>query len=111
MLPLTESGFSEFGNPIDNAQDFAVMRAYSPYDNVKAQAYPPILVEQTLNDTRVPYWEAVKWVARLRQMKTSPAPVILWMKDGGGHSGGSGRFDGLEDVAKTYAFALRTLAR
>jgi oligopeptidase B len=110
-LPLTESGFSEFGNPIDSARDFSVMRAYSPYDNVKAQAYPPILVEQTLNDTRVPYWEAAKWVARLRQMKTSAAPVILWMKEGGGHSGGSGRFDGLTDVAKIYAFALRTLGK
>ena len=110
-LPLTESGFSEFGNPIDSAQDYTVMRAYSPYDNVKAQAYPPILVEQTLNDTRVPYWEAAKWVARLRQMKTSAAPVILWMKEGGGHSGGSGRFDGLADVAKIYAFALRTLGK
>ena len=78
---------------------------------MKAQAYPPILVEQTLNDTRVPYWEAAKWVARLRQMKTNAAPVILWMKQGGGHSGGSGRFDGLPDVAKIYAFALRTLGK
>ena len=110
-LPLTESGFSEFGNPIDNPEEFAAMRAYAPYDNVKAQAYPPILVEQTLNDTRVPYWEAAKWVARLRQMKTSAAPVILWMKQGGGHSGGSGRFDGLGDIAKIYAFALRTTGK
>jgi oligopeptidase B len=68
-------------------------------------------VEQTLNDTRVPYWEAAKWVARLRQMKTGPEPVILWMKQGGGHSGGSGRFDGLTDVAKIYAFALRTFGK
>lgn len=110
-LPLTESGFSEFGNPIDDAADFAAMRAYSPYDNVKRQAYPPLLVEQTLNDSRVPYWEAAKWVAKLRQMKTDANPVILWMKQAGGHSGGSGRFDGLADIAKVYAFAIRILGK
>ncbi|MDX2201875.1 MAG: S9 family peptidase [Hyphomicrobiaceae bacterium] len=110
-LPLTESGFSEFGNPIDNAQHFAAIRAYSPYDNVRRQAYPPMLVEQSLNDARVPYWEAAKWVARLRAMKTDANPVILWMRDAGGHSGGSGRFDSLEDIAKTYAFALRAVGK
>ena len=110
-LPLTESGFSEFGNPIDSAEDFAAMRAYSPYDNVKAQAYPPILAEQALNDTRVPYWEATKWVAKLRQMKTGDAPVILWMKEAGGHSGGGGRYDGLADIARVYAFALTAVGR
>ncbi len=110
-LPLTESGFSEFGNPIDNRADFEVMRAYSPYDNVKRQAYPPMLVEQTLNDTRVPYWEAAKWVAKLRALKTDRNPVILWMKEGGGHSGGSGRFDSLADIAKVYAFALRAVGK
>ncbi|RTL71547.1 MAG: S9 family peptidase [Hyphomicrobiales bacterium] len=110
-LPLTESGFSEFGNPIDSADDFAVMRAYSPYDNVQRQAYPPMLVEQSLNDSRVPYWEATKWVAKLRAMKTDSNPVILWMKDAGGHSGGSGRFDGLADIAKVYAFALKSVSK
>jgi oligopeptidase B len=110
-LPLTESGFSEFGNPIDSADDFAVMRAYSPYDNVKPQGYPPMLVEQSLNDSRVPYWEAAKWVAKLRSLKTDSNPVILWMKDAGGHSGGSGRFDGLADIAKVYAFALKSVGK
>lgn len=108
-LPLTESGFSEFGNPIDDARAFAHMRAYSPYDNVKRQPYPPMLVEQSMNDTRVPYWEAAKWVAKLREKTTSSNPVILLMKDAGGHTGGSGRFDSLADIAKAYAFAINTL--
>ena len=110
-LPLTESGFSEFGNPIDNKADFDNMLAYSPYENVRAQAYPPMLIEQSLNDSRVPYWEAAKWAARLRYMKTDSNAVILWMKMRGGHSGGSGRFDGQEDVAKVYAYALRAMGR
>jgi oligopeptidase B len=110
-LPLTESGFSEFGNPIDNKADFDNMLAYSPYENVRAQAYPPMLIEQSLNDSRVPYWEAAKWAARLRQTKTDSNAILLWMKLRGGHSGGSGRFDSQADVAKVYAYALRAMGR
>src|SRR5262249_35245660 len=90
-LPLTESSFSEFGNPIDNKADFFNLKAYAPYENVRAQAYPPMLVVQSINDSRVPYWEAAKWVAKLRQMKTDANPVALFLKARGGHSGGSGR--------------------
>ncbi len=110
-LPLTEASFSEFGNPGDSREDFLYIRSYSPYDNVRAQAYPPMLVLQSLNDARVPYWEAAKWVARLRHAKTDSNPVILYLKTQGGHSGGSGRYDNLEDFARAYAFALRTLGR
>jgi oligopeptidase B len=110
-LPLTESSFSEFGNPGDSREDFLYIKSYAPYDNVRAQAYPPILVLQSLNDARVPYWEAAKWVARLRHAKTDSNPVILYLKTHGGHSGGSGRYDNLEDFARAYAFALRTLGR
>ena len=105
-LPLTESSFSEFGNPIDNAADFLNIRSYAPYENVRAQTYPPMLIYQSLNDSRVPYWEATKWVAKLRQLKTDSNPVILFVNMRGGHSGGSGRYDTLEDFARAYAFGL-----
>ena len=105
-LPLTEASFSEFGNPIDSKADFLTIQSYSPYDNVRAQAYPPMLVFQSVNDSRVPYWEATKWVAKLRQLKTDSNPMILYVKMRGGHGGGSGRFDNLEDYARAYAFAL-----
>jgi oligopeptidase B len=108
-LPLTEASFSEFGNPGASRTDFQNIRSYSPYDNVRAQAYPPMLVSQSLNDARVPYWEAAKWVAKLRHLKTDTNPIILCVKRQGGHSGGSGRFDNLQDFARAYAFALLTL--
>jgi oligopeptidase B len=110
-LPLTEASFSEFGNPIDSKDDFDTIRSYSPYDNVRAQAYPAMLVVQSLNDSRVPYWEATKWVAKLRQMKTNGSPVLLVVKMRGGHSGGSGRFDELDDLARAYAFGIRIMGR
>ena len=65
-----------------------------------------MLISQSLNDSRVPYWEAAKWVAKLRHLKTDDNPVILYIKMRGGHGGGSGRFDNLEDYARAYAFAL-----
>ena len=108
-LPLTESSFSEFGNPIDSEADFLTLKSYAPYENVRAQAYPPMLVVQSINDSRVPYWEAAKWVAKLRQIKTDANPIVLFLKTRGGHSGGSGRFENLQDYARAYAFALHHL--
>jgi oligopeptidase B len=105
-LPLTEASFSEFGNPIESRDDFLNIEGYAPYENVRAQAYPPMLISQSLNDARVPYWEAAKWAVKLRHLKTDANPVILYIKMRGGHSGGSGRFDNLEDYARAYAFAL-----
>ena len=105
-VPLTEASFSEFGNPIESRADFLNIQSYAPYENVRAQAYPPMLIFQSLNDGRVPYWEAAKWAARLRHLKTDSNAVILYVKMRGGHSGGSGRFDNLEDYARAYAFAL-----
>jgi oligopeptidase B len=110
-LPLTESSFSEFGNPIDSRADFLNIRSYSPYDNVRAQAYPPMLVQQPLNDSRVPYWEAAKWVARLRHLKTDRNPIVLLVTTQGGHGGGSGRYDTLEEFARAYAFGLSVVRR
>ena len=108
-LPLTESSFSEFGNPIDSEADFLTLKSYAPYENVRAQAYPPMLVVQSIHDSRVPYWEAAKWVAKLRQIKTDANPIVLFLKTRGGHSGGSGRFENLQDYARAYAFALHHL--
>src|SRR5262249_26380020 len=110
-LPLTESSFSEFGNPIDNAADFFNLKAYAPYENVRAQPYPPMLVVQSVNDSRVPYWEAAKWVAKLRRLKTDDNPIALVVNVRGGHSGGSGRYENLKDFARAYAFALTLLQR
>jgi len=109
-LPLTEASFSEFGNPIDGRDDFLTIQNYAPYENVRAQAYPPMLIVQNLNDARVPYWEAAKWAAKLRRRKTDTNPILLLTKLRGGHSGGSGRFDNLEDYARAYAFALQLMA-
>jgi oligopeptidase B len=109
--PLTEASFSEFGNPSESRDDFHNIQSYAPYENVRAQAYPPMLIVQSLNDARVPYWEAMKWTAKLRRLKQDANPVVLLTKIRGGHSGGSGRFDNLEDYARAYAFALTIMGR
>ncbi|EAU43327.1 Esterase/lipase/thioesterase, active site:Prolyl oligopeptidase:Prolyl oligopeptidase serine protease [Fulvimarina pelagi HTCC2506] len=106
-LPLTPPEWPEWGNPILSGEDYQVIAAYSPYDNVKAQAYPPILALAGLTDPRVTYWEPAKWVARLRAMKTDDNPVILRTNMDSGHGGASGRFTKLEEVAYIYAFALK----
>ena len=105
-LPLTPPEWLEWGNPIDDADAFATIRAYSPYDNVSAQAYPPILVLAGLTDPRVTYWEPAKWVARLRATMTGGGPILLKTNMGAGHGGAAGRFDRLAEIAEQYAFAL-----
>jgi oligopeptidase B len=105
-LPLTPPEWPEWGNPIESAEAFATIRAYSPYDNVTAQAYPPMLVEAGLTDPRVTYWEPAKWVARLRATMTGGGPVLLKTNMAAGHGGASGRLKQLEDDARAYAFAL-----
>lgn len=105
-LPLTPPEWLEWGNPIADADAFAAIRAYSPYDNVSAQGYPPILALAGLTDPRVTYWEPAKWVARLRATMMSGGPVLLKTQMGAGHGGASGRFDRLHEIAEQYAFAL-----
>ena len=104
-LPLTAQEWEQWGNP-RNAEHYAYMRQYSPYDNVTAKAYPWILVTTSFNDSQVMYWEPAKWVARLRATKTDANP--LWFKTnmGGGHGGSSGRYDQLREAAFRYAFML-----
>lgn len=105
-LPLTPGEWPEWGNPIENKAAFELIRSYSPYDQVKAQAYPPLLVTAGLNDPRVTYWEPAKWVARLRELKTDANELLLKTNMGAGHGGKSGRFESLEETAEEFAFIL-----
>jgi len=105
-LPLTPGEWPEWGNPIEDAAAFDLIRSYSPYDQVKAQAYPPIMVTAGLNDPRVTYWEPAKWVARLRALKTDSNELILKTNMGAGHGGKSGRFESLRETAEEFAFIL-----
>ena len=106
-LPLTPPEWPEWGNPIQSPADYATIAAYSPYDNVAALPYPPILAVAGLTDPRVTYWEPAKWVARLRDLSTSANPVLFRINMDAGHAGASGRFSRLEEIAYTYAFALK----
>lgn len=108
-LPLTPPEWFEWGNPITDAEAFRRIKDYSPYDNVKAQDYPAMLVLAGLTDPRVTYWEPAKWVAKLRAKKTNDEPLFLRTNMDAGHGGAAGRFDRLEEVALTYAFALETV--
>jgi oligopeptidase B len=110
-LPLTPPEWPEWGNPLESEKDYRTIAAYSPYDNVAAQDYPPILALAGLTDPRVTYWEPAKWVARLRAVKSGDSPVLLRINMDAGHAGASGRFSRLEEVAYTYAFALKVVGK
>ncbi|WP_353229865.1 S9 family peptidase [Novosphingobium sp.] len=105
-LPLTPGEWPEWGNPVEDAEAFALIRSYSPYDQVRAQAYPPLMVTAGLNDPRVTYWEPAKWVARLRELKTDTNELVLKTNMGAGHGGKSGRFEALRETAEEFAFIL-----
>ena len=106
-LPLTPPEWPEWGNPIESAEAYRTIAAYSPYDNVKAQPYPHILALAGLTDPRVTYWEPAKWVAKLRELKTGDRLLLLRTNMDAGHAGASGRFERLKEVALAYAFALK----
>ncbi|NKJ43287.1 S9 family peptidase [Novosphingobium sp. SG720] len=108
-LPLTPGEWPEWGNPLEDEAAFHLIRSYSPYDQVKAQAYPPLMVTAGLNDPRVTYWEPAKWVARLRERKTDTNPLIFKTNMGAGHGGKSGRFESLKEAAEEFAFLLTEL--
>jgi oligopeptidase B len=105
-LPLTPGEWPEWGNPIEDKAAFELIRSYSPYDNVRAQDYPPLLVTAGLNDPRVTYWEPAKWVAKLRELKTDGNELLLKTNMGAGHGGKSGRFQSLHETAEEFAFIL-----
>jgi len=105
-LPLTPGEWGEWGNPIEDEAAFELIRSYSPYDNVRAQAYPPMLITGGLHDPRVTYWEPAKWAARLRATKTDDNLLLLKINMGAGHGGKSGRWERLHEIAEAYAFVL-----
>jgi oligopeptidase B len=108
-LPLTPPEWPEWGNPIEDAAAYDYIASYSPYDNIRPQAYPAFLATGGLSDPRVTYWEPAKFVARLRPATTSGRPVFLKINMEAGHAGASGRFDFLKELALDYAFALRAV--
>nr|WP_108651867.1 S9 family peptidase [Dongshaea marina] len=104
-IPLTTGEYDEWGNP-NYEQDYHNMLSYSPYDQVKAQNYPHLLVSTGLHDSQVQYWEPAKWVAKLRELKTDDNQLLLYTDMDAGHSGKSGRFKHFEDTAREFAFLL-----
>ncbi|RJG45919.1 S9 family peptidase [Mesorhizobium sp. DCY119] len=110
-LPLTPPEWPEWGNPITSEADYKTIAAYSPYDNVGALSYPPILAVAGLTDPRVTYWEPAKWAARLRKLKKDANPVLFKINMDAGHAGASGRFSRLEEIAYNYAFALKVTGK
>jgi oligopeptidase B len=106
-LPLTPPEWPEWGNPITSPEEFALIRSYSPYENVETKPYPHIFAYGGLTDPRVTYWEPAKWIARLRERSTSDNMILLKINMDGGHGGASGRFDSLKEIALDYTFALK----
>ena len=104
-IPLTTGEYDEWGNP-NEAEAYFCMKAYSPYDNVRAQDYPPMLVTTGLHDSQVQYFEPAKWVARLRDRRSNAAPLYLYCNMDTGHGGDSGRYESYRETAMEYAFLL-----
>ena len=104
-VPLTTGEYEEWGNP--NEEDYyRYMLSYSPYDQVKAQKYPALLITAGLHDSQVQYWEPAKWCAKLRYLKTDDQPLYLYTNMESGHGGASGRFESIRELAREYAFLI-----
>lgn len=104
-IPLTTGEYDEWGNP-NEAEAYFCMKDYSPYDNVRAQDYPPMLVTTGLHDSQVQYFEPAKWVARLRDRRSNAAPLYMYCNMDTGHGGASGRYESYRETAMEYAFLL-----
>ncbi len=107
-LPLSAQEWEEWGNPNDKVY-YEYMKSYSPYDNIEAKDYPDLLITAGLNDSRVKYWEPAKWTAKLRELKTDHNILLLKTNMDAGHSGASGRYESLRELAFEYAFILDRL--
>jgi oligopeptidase B len=104
-IPLTTAEYEQWGNPNEKDAYFYI-KSYSPYDNLRKQDYPAVLAVTGYHDSQVQYWEPAKYVARLREMNTSKNPVLFKIDMNAGHSGASGRFEALKDLAHEYAFII-----
>ena len=102
-IPLTTGEYDEWGNPNDKIY-YDYMKSYSPYDNIKNQQYPNLLITTGLHDSQVQYWEPAKWIARLRLQSNNSSDLFLKTNMDAGHGGSSGRFEALKEVASEYAF-------
>jgi oligopeptidase B len=109
-LPLTPPEYPEWGDPMRDAEAFRTILGYSPYENVRAQDYPAMLMLAGLTDPRVLYWEPAKWVARLRRLRTDSSLIAFRTNLEAGHGGAAGRFERLKEVAIAYAFAIKIAA-
>ena len=107
-IPLTTFEYDEWGNPA-NKDEYFYMKTYSPYDNIKKQNYPAVLVTTSLYDSQVQYFEPAKYVPKLREFTTSNNPVFLNINLVGGHGGKSGRLESLNETALDYSFILNIL--
>ncbi|XZF65406.1 MAG: S9 family peptidase [Gloeotrichia echinulata DVL01] len=107
-LPLSAQEWEEWGNPNDKVY-YDYIKSYSPYDNIEAKDYPDLLITAGLNDSRVKYWEPAKWIAKLRELKTDNNILLLKTNMDAGHSGASGRYETLREIAFEYAFILDRL--
>jgi oligopeptidase B len=107
-IPLTTGEFIEWGNP-KLPQEYAWMRAYSPYDNLEPGAYPAMFIRTGINDSQVAYWEPAKYVAKLRTLKTDSNPLLFLVNLEVGHGGSSGRYDALRETAEDFVFILDQL--
>ncbi|MCF2950023.1 S9 family peptidase [Paraglaciecola aquimarina] len=105
-LPLTPPEWQEWGNPIEDKSVYQFIQSYSPYDNIQAREYPPMLVTGGLNDPRVTYWEPAKWTAKMRATKTDNNLLVMRINMGAGHFANTGRYGRLKDYAEEYAFTL-----
>lgn len=104
-IPLTTGEYDQWGNP-NEKKYYDYIKSYSPYDNVTRQAYPNMLITTGLHDSQVQYWEPAKWTAKLRELKTNDALILLKTNMESGHGGASGRFSRMKEVATEYAFIL-----
>ncbi|MDQ4501639.1 S9 family peptidase [Sinomonas sp. ASV322] len=108
-LPLSALEWEEWGNPIEDADVYAYMKSYTPYENVRPAGYPAVAAVTSFNDTRVLYVEPAKWVQVLREASTSSRPIVLKTEMDAGHGGASGRYEAWKDRAWDYAFIADAL--
>lgn len=109
--PLTPLTRPVWGDPIADPKAYDYIASYSPYENVEAKRYPPVLATTAVGDGHVGFWEPAKWIAQLRARSISGQPALLYTDMNGGHVGAAGRYDGLAQMARMYAFAIWAISR